>query len=403
MPQSTPLPKVARALCLLVLLVFCVERIAANERLTRNDQSSSDRNRATAVVWDLDDRTGMKSVGKVRSIAGPRSPEFPYFGDGNQGVLLRGRERLEIASNPSLTFELGDAITVEAWISPQRVGDSSPRYVVGKGRTGQKGYPKDNQNWALRITPKEGSYRLSFLFATNHEGVNRYHRWTTVDSTIAAGDGWHHVAVGYQFGHPDSMVGWIDGRRVEGVWDMAGKTSAGPVTDDAAVWIGSAQNGNRSNSFVGAIDRVAVTRRILSDEVIRAQSRRDPAIPRPNYDSPPSMPDFGDLRRTVLFEMREDLPAADRWPNQLDLQLSEPVFAWTGDSFLLPRLPAHFDDWGIRSAYRPNVYLTIASELELPTGPNRFLLRCRSLGRLWIDGEIVAETPARLKNAPSGE
>lgn len=401
MPQFAPYHKVARALCSLTVLALGFAG-AVSDASAANDESSNDGDLPRPVVWELDDRTGMISIGMVRSIAGPQSPEFPDFSTANQGVLLRGRERLEIPSSGALTFAQGDSITVEAWISPQRVQDSSPRYVVGKGRTGNKGYPKDNQNWALRITPEDDSYHLSFLFATNHEGSNRYHRWTST-STIPAGDGWHHVAIAYRFGAADSMVGWIDGMRVSGTWDMAGKTAAGPVTDDDEVWIGSAQNGSRSNSFVGAIDRVTVSREILSDEVIREQYRRDPSIPRPNYDKPAAMPEFGDLRGIVLYQMREDLPAADRWPNELDLEISQSVFSWGGDSFLLPRLPAHFDDWGIRSAYRPNVYLTIASELELPTGPNRFLLRCRSLGRLWIDGQVVAETKATLKNAPSGE
>ncbi|MEO1529830.1 MAG: DUF1553 domain-containing protein, partial [Planctomycetota bacterium] len=358
----------------------------------------------SVVQWNLDQTTTLKQVGNLRPIAGPQAPEFPDLGDANEALRFRGRERITLPSQDRLKFTLGEALSIDAWIAPERVVDNSPRYIVGKGRTGNRGFRRDNQNWALRITPQGKAYRLSFLFATpktDGDGV-RWHRWTST-KTFAAGDGWHHVAVAYRFGDPESIRGWIDGESVVGKWDMQGSTTAAPIVDDDEVWIGSAQRGNRTNSFVGAIDQITVTRRLLDADVIRQRYHRDESIPRQFKIAKPAMPLLGELGGTVQFSLREELPAADAWPDSLDYEQSSEVLTWTGDSFLLPRLPAHFDDWGIRSAYRPNVLLTIAGDIELPTGTHRFMMRSRSLGRLWIDGKLVAETPATLSNAPSGE
>ena len=45
----------------------------------------------------------------------------------------------------------------------------------------------------------------------------------------------------------------------------------------------------------------------------------------------------------------------------------------------------------------------MAGDVELPAGKHRFLLRARSLGRLWIDGKIVARTKPVTKRPPDGE
>ena len=356
-----------------------------------------------ALVWKFNNASAHDAVGELRSVNGPQSPEFPGFSDSNRALRFSGRERVLIPSREALKFSRGESITIDAWIAPQRVKDSSPRYVIGKGRTGNKGFRRDNQNWAMRITPKGRDYQLSFLFATPNGDQNvRWHRWTST-KTVRAGDGWHHVAVAYRFGEPKSIRGWIDGNAVNGQWDMAGQTTASPIVDEDEIWIGSAQRGNPSNSFVGAIDQVTVSRQLRSDDWIRNRYQRDDSIPRPSTEPKASMPEFGELGGKVHYLIREGLPAADRWPDKFDREGSNLACTWLSDSFLLPRLPAHFDDWGIRSAYRANALLTIAADVELPTGPQRFLMRCRSLGRLWIDGKLVAQTPASLKNAPSGE
>ncbi len=69
--------------------------------------------------------------------------------------------------------------------------------------------------------------RPSFLFATRGEDSKEstYHRWTT-DRGFAPDGAWHHIAVSYRFGTPESVAGYVDGEKVKGKWDMGGPTKA---------------------------------------------------------------------------------------------------------------------------------------------------------------------------------
>jgi hypothetical protein len=370
------------------------------------------------AILSLDfDEENSNTVGRVRVCPGPRPPEFPDLAATNQAVRFDGRgSRVVIAPDTiddKLQFTGGDEITISAWIAPIRSRNSSPRYVIGKGRTGNKGFQRDNQNWALRVTPKGDRYQLSFLFATpknpagqNSGGVD-WHRWTSDDS-VQADDGWHFVAVSYRFGDPKSIQGWIDGAACQGRWDMAGPTTADPVVDDDEVWIGSALNGSSGNSFLGSVDAVRVYRTRLTDQQVRRRYNRDDSIERTVKIEKPTMPKFAAVPEgQVLFQAIEGLPLDDRWPDKLDLaELPESTYpgsTWRGQAFFFSRLPLRFDDWGIRSDWSAPLLLRVAADVELPTGTRNFLLRARSLGRLWIDGKLVAETNLKKRGAPSGE
>ena len=90
-------------------------------------------------------------------------------------------------------------MTIEAWVSPTKLSNGQQVYIVGKGRTGNKGAAADNQNWSLRLVGKDGGCRLSFLFrdADNRAGVQEdWHRWTS-ERGFGINSGWHHVAVTY--------------------------------------------------------------------------------------------------------------------------------------------------------------------------------------------------------------
>lgn len=71
-------------------------------------------------------------------------------------------------------------------------------YVIGKGRTGDPGFAKDNQNWPLRLHEVEGKACANFLFArplaARAPKESHWHRWTSAVG-FAPGSGWHHVAV----------------------------------------------------------------------------------------------------------------------------------------------------------------------------------------------------------------
>jgi hypothetical protein len=104
----------------------------------------------------------------------------------------------------------------------------------------------------------------------------------------------------------------------------------------------------------------------------------------------------------VLVQLCEGLPAHDRWPNVGEQWPDESV-RWTSETFLLPRIPLQYDDWGIRAGWKAPVLLRLAADVELPAGTHRFMLRARAQSRLWIDGKVVARTEPITRRPPDGE
>ena len=152
------------------------------------------------------------------------------------------------------------------------VTDDRNIYIIGKGRTANVAMAPENQNYSLRLRGRGGEACLSFLFrsAANAEDdwQGDYHRWTALRGMVP-GDGWHHLAVSYRFGEPDSIRAWMDGEALEGEWDMGGATRRPPVVDDDEIWLGSARGGDPSNSFLGALDEVAIYRGLFDEEAIK--------------------------------------------------------------------------------------------------------------------------------------
>ena len=205
---------------------------------------------------------------------GPRPPLFPGFGRENRSARFAGSGNFLRVTDPGekseLDFDIGDAITLEAWINPSRLAENQQVYVVGKGRTGNQGFAGDNQNYALRLRGVGGTARISFLFrsAKNRQGVSDdFHRWNA-DLGFVPNSGWHHVAVTYEFGNPKSVRGYLDGRAVAGTWDYGGETAQAPVVDNDELWIGSSMGGSQASTFHGDIDEVAIYRKVLTEKQI---------------------------------------------------------------------------------------------------------------------------------------
>lgn len=344
--------------------------------------------------------------GIQRDQAGPRPPEFPDFAASNTAIRLDGNGAYVAVPDPGqgsvFDFFDRDAITLEAWVRLDGKAGSSPMYVIGKGRTGAPNFDRDNQSWSLRVVQMNDSVRLSFLFATARgQGDSHWHRWTS-NAGFDAATGWHHIAVSYRFGLPESIRGWIDGRPTEGAWDLGGKTTKPPVVDDDAVWIGSSQGGNRGNSFRGWIDAVKIHRSLANDEVMASQFRRvgGPRIVQP---LPEVMPQIEDVpKKGVIVTLAENFPDRRRWLNEGE-GWPEETTRWIGNEFLLPRIPLRYDDWGIRASWKAPLLLRMAADVELSPGTHQFLLRSRGLSRLWVDGQIVARTAAITSEPPNGE
>jgi hypothetical protein len=403
--------------------------------------------------FDAEETSRLVSHGGVhRDEPGPRPPEFPDADPGNLAVKLDGAGShfafADPGANSPLDFPNGDPITLEAWVNLADLKRDENAYVVGKGRTGTPGFARDNQNWALRIREVGGQARVSFLFATAPAAAGgakakgaaaadaaakdavakgaHWHRWTTAAGFPAVGQ-WHHVAVAYRFGDPDSVRGWVDGRPTGGTWDMGGPTREPPVVDDDAVWIGSSQGGAAGSSFRGLLDDVAIYRAMLTDDAMRARYRRDPAAAgspaspspapageksraakatpaAPANGGPDVLPAVGPVpagRALVTFHDAAAAPAGDRWPaaaaeaaagSTASVPPPPETARWATEAFAVPRLPVRYDGWGIRQGWAGPVLVRVAADVALPPGPNRFVLRARGLGRLWVDGAVVART-----------
>ena len=315
---------------------------------------------------------------------GPRPPRHPGMAADNRAAAFgNGRGYLTTASTPALQFTNGDSITLEAWVNLFEIAPGQQVYVIGKGRTGRPGMVADNQNWALRLAGQDGLAGVSFLFrsADNRPGRrDDFHRWTSANG-FEPGTGWHHVAVSYTFGEPDSICGFIDGKPTGGRWDFGGPTAEPPVVDDDEIWIGSAINGNAANTFPGLLDNVAVHRRIVSPARIAARFDVDEGVAAVAAATLAPVPDDA-----VLFEVIEGAPDGGGF----SFVFPEPSETFTGEFFALPAMPQRYAPGGLRADRSDAVILRVRSRVVIPQGQQRITLRCRGGMRAFLDGRKVA-------------
>ena len=199
--------------------------------------------------WRFEEAKGVplnSAVGALKGMLagnhppGPRPLFYPDFSKDNRSLHLAADDGFVRVADPgkksALDFTKDDSITLEAWVSPGELSNGRMMYIIGKGRTGRKGFAANNQNYALRLVGVKDGTGLSFLFRdANNSGETSWHRWTSA-GVLGAGE-WHHVAVTYTFGKGNSVRGYLDGQSVTGAWDMGGQTDLAPVVDDDDVRI----------------------------------------------------------------------------------------------------------------------------------------------------------------------
>jgi hypothetical protein len=314
---------------------------------------------------------------------GPAAPRFPRMGSENAAGTFAAGSYLRLENSADrLRIGQGGQITIEAWVRPTLLGDESNRYIVGKGRTGAD---SADQNWALRLRGEGGRAKASFLFrSANGEAPGDWRRWTT-DEGFAVDGSWHHVAVSYTFGQPDSVRGYIDGRPLPGSWDMGGPTTAAPVVDAGEIWIGSALGGSAGNTFVGDLDEIAVYETALSAE--RIASRFEEHVPDPAEEHRARMASLE--RGVVRMAFLEEVPAGDPWSAKANAN---------SDLYALDRLcitdePRKYGaDGAVLARANPHV-VRFAVKRDLPAGEYEFVLRSRGKSRLFLDGVVHDGTP----------
>lgn len=354
-----------------------------------NESASAKQVRNEAANTDAPARR----IGSIKfGQAGPASPEHKLFKSENLAISVSGANQylaIKDKDDSPFDFDNGDTITIEAMVKPGTKMNGSYPYIIGKGRTHNPGFSQLNQNWALRLDPKSGQAKLSFLFFEQPvagKTINTEthgHRWTSKNSFPIDGY-WHHVAITYTFGKPDSAVGFIDGKKTDGVWDLGGKTTNAPVVDNDDVWIGASMGG--SNAFDGSIDEVAIYRtavpakRLTSRYAFESKDELIAAVKSIQKTAPTGhvqidvLDSFSDSRNWKIFPK-----------NRTD--------TYKTDVFALTELPRKYNSKAI-IADRPVPFLIHAySCITLPKGTHQLVLRSLNASRLYVDDKLLAENP----------
>jgi len=398
--MMTPSPRFICCLSSLIASLVCASFVSAQEsawsKLVKED--------APVLWWNFDgDKPTqpltfgknaiptLNPVGEIKvAQPGPRRSVSPLFAADNQSVEITSKVGVIKVIDPGekslIDFDKGDAITIEAWVKPKEFGGARYMYIAGKGRTYEKGFSRENHNYSLRLQGKGPDAVLSFLFRTraDKKAPGNWHRWTS-KTGFTVDKGWHHVAVTYEFGKADSLVGYVDGQPVPGVWDMGGATDRAPVVDDDQLWIGSSMGMGRTSSFDGQIDEVAIYRKALTPERFMI---RVPYFPTP---SPPPMPQSAPPRDEILVEVIEGIPDSPSWP----ATMPEPTESWKEPAFAFFATPQRYSPKALRIDRGNPLILRASSVMKLPAGKYNFLVRTLRFGRLFIDGKLAVETPKR--------
>lgn len=374
--------------CLTWLLsVFSVISFAAEA--SRPEAEGSEQ---PIFASSFDEKPSGTVVGKVNLEPwGPAAPEFPDFAKDNAALSLTAPAYIRIEDGKDddrFDFDNGDWISVESWVNLYSIQQHA--YIIGKGRTGRSGVAADNQNWAVRLSSHGGQACVNFLFRSRADdsAPADWHRWTS-SKGFAAGSGWHHIAVSYQFGKPDTIKGYLDGKLVKGVWDMGGPTQRAPVVDEDEVWIGSSMKGARSCSFNGELDDLRLYRNELPSDLIASRYKY---VPQPVKK--PEVPEG-----KVLVQLLGPTATFDSIPRRLDdLQLQ-----WHQDSLAFAKLPFKYDDWGVRDDWaqgkQKSMVVRAWTKLNLPPGDYQLLVRSRGYSQLTIDDQQLVTTPRQPNRA----
>ena len=356
---------------LIIPLLFTTTALAQNDSSAGND--ASDKVVAVPVMqWRFDDAKE----------PGPRAPMHPGFPKDNTAMRFigDGKKALKVADRPELRFGLHDTITMEAWVMAP--GASGVPYLIGKGRLGTKEFGDRNQNYALRLQTVKGGAQIGFLFYSADEPGRKGdgHRWWS-NNTMPL-QGWHHIALSYTFGKPESIKGYIDGSPTDGVWDAGGATDRAPVTDGDALVLGSGYNLTAPHSFEGWLDEVAIYRGPIDIEALKSKYQFvQPPPPIAKKDVPAG--------RVLVQLAEEGMPDANAWPNEPP-KVGE---TYTEDVFGFLDVPQKYVETGVRGDRHIPFLFRAAASVTFPKGRHRLLLRARGATNLHIDGKTVLTTP----------
>ena len=375
----------------LLTLVYASPSFGNDATQPKTDGSVAKPSPERIVHLSFDKMPEGEPIGKVQiARAGPAPPLFPDFMDNNNALELKPPSYVVLPEDDQEQYEFtnGDTITAEAWVNVRSLAENA--YIAGKGRTRKSGLKSRDQNWAFRLRKRGGQACVNFLFHSqdNDTKAGEFHRWTT-DSGFGIDSGWHHVAVCYEFGNPESITAFIDGKMAAGTWDLGGPTTVEPMTTPSPVWIGSSIDGSKGNSLDGWIDELAIYRGRVANELLESRYRFvTPKIERPESSE-----------NSVVVQLLGPVQGHSRIP----ADVAVPKRTWEQKSMVLTRLPFKYDAAGVRddwtSSDKKSMLVRAWTDVALEPGDYQLMIRSRGYSELFVDGKRVLSTPKQVNRS----
>lgn len=381
MPRQVDLSKM-NAYCrnTLVLLIIAAPLVANAASPDRDDLPAA----SPVLVWNFDGKDVLDSW--PITAAGPRPPLHPLFSADNQAAQFTTDSSLVISGESAPTFKHGESLTFDFWIAPQSLKEKRPVFLMSKGDPNREGKPDDNLNWALMVQRlNDETMRVGFCFAAEPEqkdDVPTRHQWWS-GSISLEGLEWHHIAIPFTYGDPNSILLYVNGRLqlFSGKWDKS--TIRGPVQAPGDLRLGGAAGEEEQQAFFqGQIDSLVLHRGILKNSEIDNRYSLEP---------PPTPVTRGDVPSgKVLVQLCTDgVPGRREWPDTPP-QVSETLMEEAFGFFEVPKV---YTATGVIGNSPSNTFLRAVGLVPFPKGKHRILLRARGISRLLIDGETVLDTP----------
>jgi len=277
---------------------------------------------STLGLWHFDE-FGSSTVsdesenGNTGTLIG--DPEWLYDGKFGNSIKYDGiDDYVVVADDPSLDIDpTTGSVTLEAWVKPDIAGDGQLRSILAK-----RSYSKVPRiiNYEMIL-----NFNRSLVFASGDDMTTLY-----VCNGVVLADTWSYVAITVDASLMEAKF-YINGQYIETINDV----ELGPVHSEP-LYIGAA--GENSENFMGNIDEVRISNRVLSETEILHNSK----LPHGNYywnilvTDPSGNSDTSETRMFSVFSLDYEAPILLEPPDELDLVLYDmtPTFVWS--SFIGP-------------------------------------------------------------------
>jgi len=104
---------------------------------------------------------------------------------------------------------------------------------------------------------------------------------------------------------------------------------------------------------------------------------------------PPPVPTVEVPSNSILVQVFSNVPNSKHWNWRTPKLLEE----FTQSNFAFPELPNRYSERGVKIDWPTSLLVRAHADVRIPKGKHRLLIRGREASRLFLDNELVAETP----------